>query len=852
MTTNTQQGFEWDCSHDGVDVNRKVWYRDVHEKRAVFVLNTPFYVFERNDEVQARFCAVQLVEAELATVQQVCNAFEISHRTFSRIRQLVRQGGIAALVKEQKPQGRRKKTKENLPAIVRLYLDGQSTYEIARLLGISPRTVGRVLKDQGVSRRGNNGKPLFDNPQQQSDDTDQTIVDADKYETPLPVIDVPKDNDAKRNIAKNATPQTFATVQADHQQADHEQTDRELIQVVSGSSNGSTSPATSTTITASVAAGEDHSPPTNPNRHTLAASVEATSIPYASSLDRMCLRMGLIDEAPVAFESAAGVAGAGTLMGLALLGENGLLEEARGVYGGLRKCWYGLRPMIWTLLVMAWLRIKKPEQIKGCDPASLGSLLGLPRAAEVKTIRRKLQEIADQSKAAELHRRMAQRRAEEHDSELFRLYIDGHVRVYYGKRRIAKTHVTRLNSWQRGETDYWVHLSGGHPLLVVRDAAHESFTSVMREQVLPEIRRVIGPRRVRVVFDRVGWCQELFRVLLAEGFDFMTYRCQPYEPLDESLLQTVTWQVGQEQVVYELAEGKFEEEGWPPLRLIAVKRKDGGQTHIVVSGRATWEWMEQEVEEEDPSAEELAWGMFGRWTQENWFKYMMSEYDLDVLLEYTTEPDDPEREVPNPAWRKLDKEVAAARKSLRQSQATYAQRRLKQKQEECKSSGEGEGKACQLCGKCLACKLKAGEGEIEILEGKYRALLDERRETPQRIRLGDVLERDAVKLSYERKLFSDTIKLSAYEIETRLYGLLRGTFVRREEEGRSLLRSIFSARGDLRVCDEVLEVHLEQLSSPRYTEAMLSLCEALNALNPTLDETNLRLSFHVKPRPVGE
>ena len=196
--------------------------------------------------------------------------------------------------------------------------------------------------------------------------------------------------------------------------------------------------------------------------------------------------------------------------------------------------------------------------------------------------------------------------------------------------------------------------------------------------------------------------------------------------------------------------------------------------------------------------------------------------------------------------------MAAARKSLRQSQATYAQRRLKQKQEECKSSGEGEGKACQLCGKCLACKLKAGEGEIEILEGKYRALLDERRETPQRIRLGDVLERDAVKLSYERKLFSDTIKLSAYEIETRLYGLLRGTFVRREEEGRSLLRSIFSARGDLRVCDEVLEVHLEQLSSPRYTEAMLSLCEALNALNPTLDETNLRLSFHVKPRPVGE
>ena len=113
-------------------------------------------------------------------------------------------------------------------------------------------------------------------------------------------------------------------------------------------------------------------------------------------------------------------------------------------------------------------------------------------------------------------------------------------------------------------------------------------------------------------------------------------------------------------------------------------------------------------------------------------------------------------------------------------------------------------------------------------------------------------ERDAVKLSYEQKLFSDTVKLSAYEIETRLYGMLRGHLERHEEEGRGLLRSIFAARGDLRVVGNVLEVHLEQLSSPRYTEAMLSLCEALNALEPALVETDLRLQFHVKPRPVGE
>ena len=568
--------------------------------------------------------------------------------------------------------------------------------------------------------------------------------------------------------------------------------------------------------------------------------------------------MGLIEEAPVEFESACSVAGAGTLLGLALLGENGLLEEARGVYGRLQKCWYGLRPLIWQLLVMAWLRIKSPEQIKGHDPADLGRLLGLPRAAEVKTIRRKLQEIAERCEAAELHRRMAKRRAEEHDDELFRLYVDGHVRVYYGQRRIGKAYVTRLNSRQRAETDYWVHLSSGHPLLVVRDAANESFTQVMREQVLPEIRSVIGARRVRIVFDRAGWSKELFQLLLDEGFDLMTYRCHPYAPLDESEFQTVKLDVAGQSVTYELAESTFEEEGWPPLRLIAVKRKDGGQTHLVASGYATWQWMEKEAEGSEPAAEELAWGMFGRWCQENWFKYMMSEYSLDVLLEYTSEPDDPEREVPNPVWRKLDQEVAAARKSLQQSQAKYAKLMLKQKAEASQRTdgdgveGEREKKGCGSCGKCLACRLLAAEREITTLEPQYQDLLRRRRETPKRTRLGDVSERDAVKLSYEEKLFSDTVKLSAYEIETRLHGLLRGHLERHQEEGRGLLRSIFAARGDLRVEGHVLEVHLEQLSSPRYTEAMISLCAELNALDRPLVETDHRLRFYVKPRPVGE
>ena len=82
--------------------------------------------------------------------------------------------------------------------------------------------------------------------------------------------------------------------------------------------------------------------------------------------------------------------------------------------------------------------------------------------------------------------------------------------------------------------------------------------------------------------------------------------------------------------------------------------------------------------------------------------------------------------------------------------------------------------------------------------------------------------------------------------------MLGETFFNSETEGRGLIQAILSASGDLRVVSGVIEVHLDQLSAPRYTEAMQSLCGQLNALSPSLPETSHKLRFFVKPRPVGE
>jgi len=542
--------------------------------------------------------------------------------------------------------------------------------------------------------------------------------------------------------------------------------------------------------------------------------VEATSVTYAAPLDQVMTQLGLIEEAPVEFGPARNVPLAGVMLGLALLSTTGLLQEARAVYGRLQKGWYGLRATFWMLFVMALLRIKRPEQLKGVDPVALGRVLGLPRAAEVKTIRRKLKELAQRGRAAQLHRRLARRRVRQHDAALAYLYVDGHVRAYSGKRKIGKAYVTTRRSVLRAETDYWVNLSSGQPLLVVHARANERLTQMMKT-VIGEVRAVVGDRRPMIVFDRGGWSKDLFRMLLAEGFDLLTYRKAPLSDWGPERFHTAGLKIDGHTISYELADGEFQKKGWPRLRCLAVKRSDGRQTQILCNRY-------------DIAPVQLAYRMFGRWKQENWFKYMDEQFALDVLADYATEPDDPDRLVINPVWRSLHKSVKAARAELQKVEAAY-------------------GRASLSKASCRVRNKRASE--VEQARQTYERLGRQRRDTPRQVRLGEVSDGHPVRLAYERKLLTDTIKMCAYDVETQLTEMLDGVLRRNSFEGRAVIRELFHCSGDLSLLDGRLHVHLNQLSAPRYTKSLMSLCNQLNVLDLTIPETSFTLRFHVKPRP---
>ena len=101
---------------------------------------------------------------------------------------------------------------------------------------------------------------------------------------------------------------------------------------------------------------------------------------------------GLIQQAPVEFETNDNVCNAGVLFLLPALLAQGLLKSAHQIYSPLRAGYYGLQHILLLLAFMALCRIKSPEQLKNCKPGELGKLMGLDRVPEAKRLRIKLKE----------------------------------------------------------------------------------------------------------------------------------------------------------------------------------------------------------------------------------------------------------------------------------------------------------------------------------------------------------------------------------------------------------------------------------------------------------------------------
>lgn len=542
--------------------------------------------------------------------------------------------------------------------------------------------------------------------------------------------------------------------------------------------------------------------------------------PADRSIDRFLARSGLLHDAAPVFRSSAAVPHAGVLLAIPALLKTSVFDCASAVYGDIGPAFYGLRTTVLTMLLMALLRIKRPEALKEHAPAELGRLLGLDRAPEVKTLRRKLTVLAAFNRAVPFGRELARRRIGTHGGAMGFLYLDGHVRVYHGKHQIPKAHVTRMRISMPATSDYWVNDQGGEPLFVVTAEANEGLAHML-PPVLAELRGLVGERRVTVVFDRGGWSPKLFMVIIAQGFDILTYRKGRCRRIPPGHFRDCAAVIDNREVAYRLADqGVWLLGGRLRLRQVTRLGDDGHQTHVITSRR-------------DLPTIEVAYRMFERWRQENFFKYLREEYALDALTDYQLDPADPERTVPNPLRKNMDRKLREAKLELQELASKYGLDAF--------TSVEARRRTMR------GFKIAASETGRAIATAELRVARLERRRTrlPLRVPVAQVVDGVVVRLSTERKHLTNCLKMVAYQAESELTGLIARHYRRAGDEGRTLMQSALTSTADLIVTDTEMVVVLAPMSSAHRTKAVSALCGELTAQAAVFPGTKLKLRYKV-------
>jgi len=534
--------------------------------------------------------------------------------------------------------------------------------------------------------------------------------------------------------------------------------------------------------------------------------------PEPRDVERALAHAGLLSGAEPVITEGASLPFVGALLVLPALGVTGLLEVAHAVYGIPKAAFYGVRSLLLTLVFAALLREPRAEGLTRIDPLSLGRLLGLDRAPEVGTMRRRMEALAGLRRSDALVMGLARHHVGAHPEAMGILYVDGHVRAYHGGADLSRTHLARARIAMAATTDTWLADARGDAVLVWSSVPGASLAGELKEAARV-VRELLGPdARPTICFDRGGWSPATFVELVAEGFHILTYKKGPLtpEPADAFTAQQVrdsfghlsTYLLADRQVTISYDNGRHD------FACRQVTRRDeasGHQTQVLTT-RA------------DLTVTEVAQAMFSRWREENMFRFMRPR-GLDAMDSYAKVPDDPARLVPNPAKAKVRQELANARGGLSAAKAAVASEAL--------ATNSASAQPISDARNALA-EMKERSADI-----------------PAKVALGTIRP-NAMRLDDERKRIHDAIRMAAWNAEHTLARAIGPHYARAEDEAHSLLSEAFSASADMEIVGEELHVRIEPLSSPRRSRAIAALCVELTATETIYPGTSLRLVYSVK------
>lgn len=487
-----------------------------------------------------------------------------------------------------------------------------------------------------------------------------------------------------------------------------------------------------------------------------------------------------------------------------------------------------------VLLFGVFLRYRSVEALRMLVRDDFGALLGIGRAPEIRTIRRKLAEVGGEAAGfdgAAMMRSLTRSLLGTAAVPEGVYFFDDHFKPYHGERPVAKGWDSKRRLCAPGLEDVYVHDLKGRALLFVPLAAPTSLSQAM-PLALAELRAAGAETPKLAVFDRGGWSRALFRSLVhpedgGARIDFLTYLVQRGKKRELPLesFREVEIEVGGRRRKYELAESTLAMRGFArPLRLIVLlDRKKGRQVPILTSDETT------------PAAK-LVHLLRSRWRQENSFKYLVGELAIDAMISRDMELLADEREIENPERAALRERLAEAEDELEAIERDLG-RALATNEESLRPTVRG---------------LKIANADLNharrhVLE-RIEALRDDIARLPTKVRRADLAPGAKIaRPKPRRRVFVNALKLLAHNAEKWLADRMGpGPY---GAHALPILRALFNQPGQIRFERDRVLVEIAPLDTPRYQACVERLLDALNREGATFLDSGRRIELKVAASP---
>jgi len=557
---------------------------------------------------------------------------------------------------------------------------------------------------------------------------------------------------------------------------------------------------------------------------------------------------------PVKFSQQTDLNKAGVLLALPALLANGLLNNTSDFEK--ESAYYSADSVFLSLAFLSLLRIKTLAQSGSVSCGELGRVLGLDRIPEVKTLRNRIAFFANTGNVKKWAMDLSHLWLNNNDDLSGILYIYGHVNIYYGEQtKMPKRFVSRMRLCMRGSTDYYVNDRLGQPFFVVNKEISGSMIETIKKEIIPQLELDVPNQpdtkeletnpllcKFMIITDRECYSPEFIGDLWDKRISLATYKKNVKDKWDEAeFTEYEEIDVNGNTIKVWLAERGT---------LMEYKKKEtqiNAQTKIETTKNNSKQLWVREVRKKSESGHQTAIittnfmlktvfigiYMFARWSQENFFKYMIENFGIDTLVSYLKRKVDDTTMLVNPQYRDMDAQQKKLVSTLNIRKAKFATLILENTEIEDKMMPPFIKKKTDLM------------EEIEQLKNEISVIKEKKILVERKITFSQLPENEKFTNAInERKHFLDTIKMIAYRSETAMANIIKKE-MSNPEHAKVLLKQIYSSDANLKpdYNKKILTVELHRLNTWQEDKIVEFLCNELNQTETAFPGTDLVLFF---------